>query len=240
MGDLAELMSFLSFESRLDVKCTALEYVLGLTGSDAGKEWVKSNKDIVGKLLDLMKDQNEVISKDAHLAIVNLSADEGIVDSLLSSIPQFLYYLQNPQWIHADKVCTTLSNISRFEVGARCLFKVLTEAAENSSGNMTFYLMVDIFDQWRSYNNCANFHYLASVFLNLSQIHEARKLFLDQKKCILPKLLPYTQFAGSNIRRGGIAGLIKNLCFEVGKQTSPERRTVNFVIVTRLSQVAVE
>lgn len=214
MGDLAELMSFLSLETRLDVKCTALEYVLGLTGSDAGKELVKSNKDLVGKLLDLMKDRNEVISKDAHLAIVNLSSDEGIVDSLLSSIPQFLCCLQDPQWIHADKLCTILSNLSRFEVGAQRLFKVLIEAA---TGSMSFYAMVDVFDQWRSYNENANFHYLASVFLNLSQVDEARKLFLDQKKCILPKLLPYTQFAHSHIRRGGIAGLMKNLCFEVGK-----------------------
>lgn len=216
MGELAELLQFLSLDTRLDVKCTALEYVLGLTGSDSGKEWVKSNKDILGKLLDLLKDQNEIISKDAHLAILNLSADQRIVDCFLNSIPQLLYYLQNPKWTHADKLCTILSNLSRFEAGAQCLFKSLTEA-ETSTSNVTFYQMVDIFDQWRSYNERANFHYLASVFLNLSQIHEARRLFLDQTKCILPKLLPYTQFAGSHIRRGGIAGLLKNLCFEVGK-----------------------
>lgn len=212
----AELLPFLSLDARLDVKCTALEYVLGLTGSDTGKEWVKSNKEILGKLLDLLKDQNEIISKDAHLAVLNLSADQGIVECLLSSIPQLLYYLQNPQWAHADKLCTIMSNISRLEAGAQCLLKVLTEA-DDSTSSITFYRMVDIFDQWRSYNERANFHYLSSVFLNLSQIHEARRLFLDQKKCILPKLLPYTQFAGSHIRRGGIAGLLKNLCFEVGK-----------------------
>lgn len=215
MCELSELLSFLSLDSRLDVKRTALEYVVGLTGSEEGKEWVKSNKDILGKLLDLLSDHNETISKDAHLAVVNLSADQAIADYLLDSIPQFLCYLQNSQWRNADKLCTILSNLSRFETGAQCLFKALTEAEKSASG-MTFYQLVDIFDQWRSYNDCANFHYLASVFLNLSQIREARKLFLDQFKCILPKLLPYAQFAGSQIRRGGIAGLIKNLCFEVG------------------------
>jgi hypothetical protein len=216
MSEVLELLTFLSLETRLDLKCTALEYVLGLTDSQAGKEWIKHNKDVVGKLLNLLEDQNEVISKDAHLAIVNLSSDQEIVmDCLLGSITHFLRFMHNPQWMHADKLCTILSNISRYEPGALRLFKVLTEA-ETSPSNVTFYQMVDIFDQWKSYNQQANFHHLAGVFLNLSQIHEARQLFLDKTKCILPKLLPYTQFDGSHIRRGGIAGLLKNLCFEVG------------------------
>lgn len=220
MCELSELLSFLSLNTRLDVKCTALGYVLGLTGSKAGKEWIKNNRDILGKLLDLLDDHNEIVSKDAHVAIVNLSADQEMVDYLLSSIPLFLCHLQNPQWIHADKLCTIISNLSHFEIGARCLFKALSEAesSEEKNKGVTFCRLVDIFDQWKSYNRSANFHYLASVFLNLSQIREARQLFLDRSKCILPKLLPYTQFAGSHIRRCGIAGLIKNLCFEVGKK----------------------
>lgn len=217
--ELPELLSFLSLNTRLDVRCTALEYVLGLTGSKAGKEWIKNNGDILAKLLDLLNDHNEIISKDAHLAIVNLSADQEMVDYLLSSIPLFLCYLQNSQWMHADKLCTILSNLSRFEAGAEHLLKALAEAetGEKMNKGMTFYQLVDIFDQWKSYNKSANFHYLASVFLNLSQIQQARELFLDQTKCILPKLLPYTH-ADSRIRRGGIAGLMKNLCFEVGKK----------------------
>lgn len=210
--EVPELLSFLSSATRLDVKCTALEYVLGLTGSETGKEWMKANRDIFGKLLNLLNDQNEIISKDAHLAIVNLSADREVSEYFLSSIPQLLCSLQDDQCVHADKLCTILSNLSRSESGARHLFKQLIDNAST-----TLYQLVEIFDQWKTYNEHANFHYLASVFLNLSQVHEARRLFLDQSKCILPKLLPSTQSSASHIRRGGIAGLVKNLCFEVGK-----------------------
>lgn len=223
MSELPELLSFLSLDARLDVKCTALEYVLGLTGSESGRKWIKSNKDVVGRLMDLLSDRDEIISRDAHLALVNLSADQELADCLLSSIPRLLHHVQDPQWTHADELCTVLSNLSRSEAGAQGLFKVL-RATENGGGEngdakqavgTTLYHLVDIFDRWKSFNKHANFHHMASIFLNLSQIQEARWLFLDQSKCILPKLLPYTHFNGSLIRRGGIAGLVKNLCFEI-------------------------
>ena len=218
MSELEELLSFLSVDARLDIKCTAVEYVLGLTGSQDGKEWIKSNKGVLKSLLDLLADQNEIISKDAHLAIVNLSADKGILECLVNYMPQLLCYLKQPQWTHADKLCTILSNMSRSSKGAGLLFKVLMDAEESEGAKQTtFHQLVDIFDQWQSYNKHANFHYLASVFLNLSQVKEARQLFLDHSKCILPKLLPYTQFPDSHIRRGGIVGLVRNICFEVGK-----------------------
>lgn len=220
MSELPELLSFLSLDARLDVKCTALEYVLGLTGSEPGRKWIKNSKDLVGRLLDLLSDHNEIISRDAHLALVNLSADQELADCLLSSIPGLLHHVQDSQWAHADELCTVLSNLSRSEIGAQGLFKVL-RAAENCDAKQpvgtTLYHLVDIFDQWKSFNKHANFHHLASVFLNLSQLQEARWLFLDHSKCILPKLLPYTHFGGSLIRRGGIAGLVKNLCFEIGQ-----------------------
>lgn len=220
--ELSELLSFLSVDSRLDVKCTALECVLGLTGSQAGKEWIKSNKDVLERLFSMLSDQNEIISKDAHLAIVNFSADQDAVDYLVNYMPQLLCYLQNPQWINADKLCTILSNLSRSKKGAEALFRILMKAKAREEPNNTmliFYQLVDIFNQWKSYNKHANFHYLASVFLNLTQVREARQLFLDKTKCILPKLLPYTHFVDSHIRRGGIVGLLKNLCFEVGQYT---------------------
>ncbi len=223
---LPDLLSFMSRDVRLDIKCTALKYVLGLTGSQDGKEWIQSNEEIFVMLLDLFTDQNKIISKEAHLAVVNLSAEPEMGIYLSKFIPHFLHHLQNPEWINADKLCTILSNLSRYEdsQGLKVLFQALTDKKDGDSkcregGDVaiTLYRLVDIFDRWKVYNKNADFHYLASVFLNLSQLIEARLLFLDRSKCILPRLLPYTHFADSRIRRGGIVGLLKNLCFEVGK-----------------------
>lgn len=222
MASLSELSTFLSIDARLDVICTALEYILGFTGSKEGRELVRSNEDIVKKLFDLLTHKNEVISRDSHLIIVNLSADEDVhtVNYWVKVIPNILHYLRIPQWVHADKLCTILSNLSRSIKGAEILYKILTQSKgdEQSSSVPSLYQLVDIFDRWESYNPNANFHYLASIFVNLSQISPARSLFLDHSECLLPRLLPYTHFADSCIRRGGIVGLVKNLCFEVGKQ----------------------
>jgi len=75
---------------------------------------------------------------------------------------------------------------------------------------------VDIFDR-KGFNPNADFHYLATVFLNMSQSFAGRELFLDRKLCLIPRLLPYTQYQGSSVRRGGVVGLLKNLCFEIGE-----------------------
>ena len=128
--ELSELLSFLSANARLDVKCTALEYVLGLTGSQEGRKWIRTNKDVLKSLFDLMEDRNEIISKDAHLSLVNLSADTSVEKCLVNYMPQLLCYLCEPQWTHADKVCTILSNLSRSPHGADQLLKVLTEKAQ--------------------------------------------------------------------------------------------------------------
>lgn len=212
-----ELSSFLSSDARVDVKYTALEYTLGLTGSEEGREWIQSQNCIVEKLLELLSDKNNAISKNAHLALVNLSSDHGMLESLKGSVSRMLTWLCDPQWTHADKLCTILSNLSRTVRGAEVLFEALTQSENEAADAVTLYQLVDIFDRWKTHNKNANFHYLASVFLNLSQVAGARQLFLDHSKCVLPRLLPYTHFAESLIRRGSIAGLLKNLCFEVGQ-----------------------
>ena len=62
----------------------------------------------------------------------------------------------------------------------------------------------------------SNYNYIATVFSNISHLAEIREVFLDRDKCVLPHLQPYTQ-SGSLTRRRGIAGLLRNLCFQVGK-----------------------
>ena len=187
--ELSELLSFLSVDVRQDLRSTALEYVLGLTGSQEGRGWIKTNKDIVECLLELLTDKNEIISNNTHLAVVNLSADQEIVKYLLNSIPQFLHHLQDPHWRDADNLCIILSNITRSVEGTEELFKVLMDAETGAAVRdhkeadiPTLYQLIDIFDRRKSYNINANFHHLASVFLNLTQTVGARQLFLDRSK----------------------------------------------------------
>jgi Domain of unknown function (DUF383)/Domain of unknown function (DUF384) len=59
-----------------------------------------------------------------------------------------------------------------------------------------------------------NLHYLAAIFSNLSQTSTFRSLIAKSETRILPRLLPFIHHESSIIRRGGIAGLLKNICFD--------------------------
>lgn len=215
MDQLGELCQFLTPGTRLDLKSTALDYVLGLTGSVDGLKLVRRHRVILERLLDLTTDTSHpVVSRDAHLALLNASANEEIASCLikLDVVSRFLEFVVDPGWVEAEKVCTILSNLSRSEEGSSAVVRALT--AEGAK--VTLYQLVDIFGRI-GYNKNANFHYLATLFSNISQVPAARLLFLDRQKCIIPRLLPYTHSEVSVVRRGGVVGLLRNLCFEVGQ-----------------------
>ncbi len=218
---MKELAQFLLPRERLDVRCTALEYVLGLSDSKEGRDAIKKTEYLLDRVFDHIEDSNDVISKRAHLILVNLSCSESFEGDLIKYLPPICHHLQDPNWLHADKLCSVLANLSRTESGAKKVIKAIQggDLHRDTSSSLsipTLYQLVDIFDRRESFNSHANFHHLGSLFLNLSQLDEARKVFLDRSKCLLPRLLPYTQFQESHLRRGGIVGLCKNLCFEVG------------------------
>ena len=219
-GELEELCQFLTPSTRLDVKSTALDYVLGLTGSVDGIELVKKRRSVLKQLLDLTMDTRQpVVSRDAHLALLNASADKELAKSLLELdvVPRLLEFVANPEWVEADKVCTILSNLTSTEEGAATVVKALTA----DRAKVTLHQLVDIFGRM-DFNKNANFHYLATLFSNISQLSAARLLFLDRRKCIVPQLLLFTQADASVVRRGGVVGLLRNLCFEVGVFCCPK------------------
>lgn len=235
MGEqLNELLSFLSLDTRLDLKSTALTYLLGLSASEDGLRLVKSNPAVLKLLLDMTTDAQPMIAGDANMVLLNLSASQDVAEMMidLNILPKLLLLLTNPDYLHSDAACMVLSNLTQGEKGSGRFTEavlssehhssmehssaVLASTSASATAVPTLYQLVDIFDR-KGYNKHANFHYLATVFLNISQISVARQLFLDKKKCILPRLIPYTQFYNSSIRRGGIIGLLRNLCFEVGQ-----------------------
>jgi hypothetical protein len=211
-GELEELCQFLTPSARLDLRSTALDYVLGLTGSKDGVKLLRNNARVLQQLLELAADTSHpLLCRDAHLAVLNASADAALTESIitLGAVPRMLQLAADPEWKEADKLCMTLSNITRTEAGSVAVLRALTE----ETASVTLYQLVDIFGRI-GYNKNANYDYLATVFSNISQLHTARLLFLDREKCIIPRLLPYTQ-SESLTRRGGVVGLLRNLCFQV-------------------------
>jgi len=57
-------------------------------------------------------------------------------------------------------------------------------------------------------------HYLAPFISNLSQLPETRALMLARDAVIITRLLAFTDYKASHIRRGGIIGALRNCCFD--------------------------
>lgn len=207
-----ELLPFLSLDARGDVKAMALEYILGLSGSVSGKTFLKENDEYLRRILYLTKDTNANIRGNAFSVLVNLSAESLISEKLLeyNVIDTFLSYSLSPNSEHADKVAMILSNLTRTEQGCSEVLKV---AKRNE--DCCLNKIVDVLCK-EKYNVHCQLQYLATFLSNLTQLQETRNFILDKDRCVIQRLLSFTTYDASLIKRLGIVGAIKNCCFETG------------------------
>ena len=150
------------------MKGTALEYVLGLTGSEEGRAAVSKHASILSHLLELTRDEVTDISHKAYLALVNLSGHEQIASRLInmSTIPKLVQLLIGPTAIKdADSICMILTNLTRPEDGAENFMTTL----ESLESAVTLYKLIDLFDKRDSVHGDSPLHHLASVFSNVTR-----------------------------------------------------------------------
>lgn len=69
-----------------------------------------------------------------------------------------------------------------------------------------FDSLVNVFTKTKHNQNGANLHYLGPVFSNLSQSVAVRRYLLDRNKYVIQRLIAFTEYKESSIRRGGVVG----------------------------------
>ncbi|XP_040890655.1 protein HGH1 homolog [Toxotes jaculatrix] len=208
-SEAAELLSFLSPGTRPDVKAQATEYILGLSGHRDGCRFLRSKPDLLAALFALTSDPSVAIVKDCYHILINLSADETLHQVLLADVkvlPVLLKKLLDPEYLFSDQICTILSNLTRHEKTCKTVFKVLQEEVGLAQ-------LVEIFCT-EGYNKKAKLHYLGPLMSNLTQLPEARNYMMDKDRCVVQRLLPFTQYQASAVRRGGVIGTLRNCCFD--------------------------
>ena len=177
--------------------------------------------------------------------MINLAADEICAGVLLRKNPALVRllvdYIVDPESSFADTACVILSNLSRGKANSELVFKhfettdpqpATTTAAEangeekqpaqavpdktksKASSDVTFERLLQVFCT-ETYNKKNSLDYLAPFICNLTQLEKARAKILNDD-LVLMRLMPYTTYAKSVIRRGGIVGSIKNCCFNYG------------------------
>ena len=230
MTDIQELIPFLDPKGkRPDVKSLALQHILGLTGSKDGvgiikrfaNEGAKVNEESYNLFIYLFglmdSTQQEAIAKDASLAIINLTADKDLAtivlrvshDMAINFVSQLWTRIEDPASSLADPACMILSNLTH---DSSCCSQVLKDLA---SARINFDRIVTIFCKDGYNAKGANLHYLGPFLSNLSQLREAREQLLDKDNpVIISRLLAFTEYPGSHVRRGGIIGTLRNCCFD--------------------------
>jgi len=215
MGEdpVKELTAFLKIDSRYDVKTATLQTVLGLTGSEDGRQQLLASQDLLAHLKQLIADDPSPASKDACLVLLNLSGHASAATPLLAAPgPEtarlLLSHAVRADSPLADKCCMTLANLSRTTLTCRRLWQSLQDS------EVTVERLVRALCQ-RGYNTAgAKLDYLGPLLSNLTQLPEARKYLLDREQVVFQRLLPFTEYQDSLVRRGGVVGAIKNCCFD--------------------------
>lgn len=159
---------------------------------------------------------------DLHLflALINITAhSDAACEALLKACPSshegngllqiILSNILNSDSQIADPLLSILSNVTRSEEFVDKVMQSLIEIDENFLDRLVATFTKIDFNKHQQ-----NLHYLAAVFSNLSQTSTLRNLVAKSETRLLPRLLPFIHHETSIIRRGGIAGLLKNICFD--------------------------
>ncbi|CAG8433605.1 1189_t:CDS:10 [Ambispora gerdemannii] len=224
-GQINELVSFLR-DPNPEVRRGALSHLLGYTAKTSQYQYIfkLNNKQPIRDLKLLCMD-NPLIAHDAFSALINLSEDTEICKELDDN--KFLKYL-NPKVILADLVCMLLSNITKDEkIADKLLNATMPETANTTnttlvSSTRAMDQLVDVFVKGvnKEYNKHAEYHFLSSVFANVTILQQGRDFFLtDAPQYNLPPLTSLIIFIEHSnvIRRGGVVSCIKNCCFNVSQ-----------------------
>ncbi|KAF5281869.1 hypothetical protein FQR65_LT14513 [Abscondita terminalis] len=203
---LKDLIKLIDDKNRPDLQIITLDNILGLSGTADGLDLI-AQQDLLDKLVSLLSSKHEAVKKAAALVLVNVSAAEDKHDVLLKNCEGFIHDLiesiLDANSEIADSSCMILSNITR---SSKHLEKVV-----NAIGDLEPIL--NVFTKTNHNHKGQNLYYLGPVFSNLSQSPSVRKLLLDTNW--ISKLLAFTEFADSLVKRGGVVGTIRNCCFDL-------------------------
>ncbi|CAG8637143.1 185_t:CDS:2, partial [Acaulospora morrowiae] len=204
------------------VRHLALNHLLGYTVKSSTFQHIfKQNDKRPIKDLKLLCADQPVIAHEAFKALVNLTSEEEIREELDDEnfLRLLIRIITDRNSILADMACMLISNITKNERISAKILSIECQPVEGLSNSKRFMdHLVDIFVKGldRSYNKEAEFHFLASVFANVTMLPQGQEYFLSNSShdniTPLSKLIIFTEYPNI-IRRGGVDSCIKNCCF---------------------------
>lgn len=190
-------------------------------GGEEGCQFISNDEYYLNAIIELARDPSQPdIMRDALLALVNLSTDPEIARKIISLDSQSDYILHllksvlQPDFDYARIATSILCNLSRHENCAGFVVKSILENKDDVGFDKIITAFCTI-----GYNKNSSLDYLGSFLSNLTQLRETRQYILDKERCVVQRLLPFTEYEGSLMRRGGVVATLHNCCFETGVST---------------------
>lgn len=208
-----ELAQFLTLEAAPSLKCVAVENVMGLTGAEEGRDFILNSDRVLSSLVILTTDKIPDVKEMALKTLINIAIEEKAswkvlnADKCDSIISEWFDLMLDSNSQHADLVCKMVSNLTRGEKCAEFVSKVILKDNKAVIEKLVKALCTV------KYNKNASLHHLLA---NLSQVRMVRELLMDREQCMFQRLLPFTEYQESIIRRHGVIGTLKNCCFDTG------------------------
>ncbi|EGI66023.1 UPF0570 protein [Acromyrmex echinatior] len=251
MESLQEISEYLSPNTRFDVKICALNHVLRITATTDGRELLLKLPEMLIQLVTFIQDSCAAISKCAAQILINITGDESGTNAMLiisessnsteinksdlvtqepsqNLIKVCLRAIMDKSSIMADLCCMILSNMTRpFHLIDRMITLI-----EQSDYSWDEILSVFTAKQYNTKGD--KLHYLGPVFSNLSRSPRIRRYLMDRHRCVIQRILPFTEYSDSLIRRGGIVGTLKNCTFDTENHVwllSPEVDLLSYLLL---------
>ncbi|KAF0555782.1 eukaryotic protein [Gigaspora margarita] len=214
---LNSLLEFLH-DGNPNVRQLALNHLLGYTvkSSQLQNIFKQNNMRPISDLKNICR-EDPVIAHDAFKALVNLASDDEICKELNDDnfLHLMIKMITDSKIILSDMACMLLSNITKYQDISMKFLKMENQQVEGlSNSTKAIDQLVDVFVRGldRVYNKEAEYHFLASVFANVTMLPQGREYFLTTASyddvTPLSKLIVFTEHPNI-IRRGGVISCLK-------------------------------
>ncbi|RCV42982.1 hypothetical protein SETIT_9G259500v2 [Setaria italica] len=218
--EIDELIGFLS-DPKPQVRSAAVDIVRGLTGGEDGLRalTVRADRALPALLRLLASAAGSGAGEAAADSLVNLSQDAalaarlaalGAVDAAMDVIAR----RAGEQPALARSLVMLLVNLTHVASGVAALLQVGDEKVQG------LYVAKLVRSFCRSSSDSEEqdtFEYVASMLVNISKVEAGRRILMEPKRGLLKQII--RQFDSTNqLRKKGVAGTIRNCCFEADTQ----------------------
>mmetsp|Transcript_32776 Transcript_32776/g.84653 ORF Transcript_32776/g.84653 Transcript_32776/m.84653 type:complete len:352 (-) Transcript_32776:540-1595(-) len=199
-------------DQRPAVKGQAVDIFLAYSTQPGLYDVLKESKAIV-YLLHLFYDKE--LGHKALSTIVNMSTTEACATALIKfgAVERALDVINKGESSAeaVEKATMLLVNLSTTEEGAKAIAPTDINSPKSAKLSQAVQKYVEVPAGKRDDED--NLRYLSHVLSNITQVESGRKLLMNEDLRILPRLMPEL-FRKSEERRKGIAGAVKNCCFD--------------------------